>query len=118
MKLTLFHFCSENDWTYDEKGNYSANSLNTDGYIHLSTSDEVLNTYKKYYSTSESILFVEINLAFNDPNLVFEMVETRGCEMPHYFGKINKKAVHKIYTINEIEDLLNILSDYKMNFIS
>lgn len=115
MELIFYHLCTLDDWFADDTEFFSASSLETEGFIHLSTPEELVNTYKMHFEPKDCLLCLEVNLTDDDPNLVYEMVESRGIEMPHYYGMIPKNRVYKLHRVHNAQDAERIASEFSIS---
>lgn len=112
MDLKLYHLCSLDQWLTVDNEFFVPKSLKDEGFIHLSTADELVETYQRYFEGTEGLLCLEISLSVDDPLLIFEPVEGRDSEMPHYYGKIPKSRVHQLFRIHNLNDAQKIADEH------
>lgn len=90
----LFHLVSESVWR--EVGDaYAPASLGTEGFVHLSTAEQVAGTAALFFAGVEDLLVLRIDVPAGDPLLRWEAAEgPRGTEdFPHYHGPIPRSWV-------------------------
>jgi uncharacterized protein (DUF952 family) len=63
-----------------------------DGYIHLSTADQLQGTLEKHFAGQGGLVIAEIDLAILKDSVKWE-VSRGGALFPHVYGAINMKAV-------------------------
>jgi uncharacterized protein (DUF952 family) len=64
-----------------------------DGFLHLSTEAQVLETARRHYAGRTDMLALEIDAAFLGELLRFEHVSTRNESFPHFYGDLRIDAV-------------------------
>lgn len=64
-----------------------------DGYIHLSTRAQVLETARLHFAGVTDLLALEIPVSAIDTWLKFELAPKRGEEFPHLYGVLRDKHV-------------------------
>ena len=97
----IFHITTREQWAQAEQsGQYQADSLHSDGFIHCSTSEQVLKVANEYYEGQHGLVLLCLDtdqlsseLRYEDPaGVVFEPGE----QFPHVYGPINVDAVVKV----------------------
>lgn len=92
--MTLYHFCTPQEW--EEKraaGVYKPDSLHQEGFIHLSTKQQLPKTYERYFGALENVLLLRITLQEDDTALRFEDLYDRKEAFPHYYAPLPVDAV-------------------------
>lgn len=88
----VFHICQKQKWEKAQMtGEYRADSLETEGFIHCSEIHQVAGVANARYSDVPDLILLHI-----DPNrLTSKMIyeEADGQEFPHVYGAINLDAV-------------------------
>jgi uncharacterized protein (DUF952 family) len=101
----IFHITSRAAWTEAEaKGQYTAPSLATEGFIHCSTLFEVLPVANSYYSGQTGLVLLVIDPELLSSSLNWEEPSggtpppgvAEGEQFPHVYGPINLNAVVKV----------------------
>ena len=100
----IYHITSRSAWSAArQSGQYRAESLDTEGFIHCSTGSQVLPVVEKYYMGQPDLLLLVI-----DPDLLASELKweppsggapppgvPEGDLFPHIYGPINLNAVVK-----------------------
>ncbi len=98
----IYHITSRTEWGEARKhGEYRAPSLETEGFIHCSTSGQVLSVAEKYYAGQSELLLLVIDEARLSSDLKWEPPSggapppgvPEGDPFPHIYGPINLDAV-------------------------
>ena len=91
MKL-IVHICQESDWDQALKdGEYRAESLESEGFIHGSMPEQVLPVINRFYSDQEKLLLLWLDVIRIEPDVRWEFVD--GDHYPHIYGVLNLDAV-------------------------
>jgi uncharacterized protein (DUF952 family) len=95
----LFHITSRADWDRQaDKPTYEADSLQTEGFIHLSTAEQVPGVLERYYANVPDLLLLHI-----DPNMLTEDLRfepaTNNEHFPHLYGPLNRDAVVEVKNV-------------------
>ena len=64
-----------------------------DGYMHLSTRDQALETADIHFADAEDLLALEIPFAPLASQIRFELAPKRGEEFPHLYGALRRRHV-------------------------
>lgn len=59
-----------------------------DGYFHLSTREQALETARIHFAGADDLLALEISLAGIADKVKFELAPKRGEAFPHYYGDL------------------------------
>lgn len=90
----IYHIITRADWEKAQQlGVYRAPSLESEGFIHCSTRDQVLNTAERYYKGVEDLYLLNIDIAGLDHEIRFEDTSGHGSLFPHIYGPVPLKAV-------------------------
>lgn len=102
----IFHIASRRDWEAAQaKGEYTAESLQTEGFIHCSTLTQVLPVAEKFYKGQSGLVLLVIEPARLSPTLKWEPPSggtpppgvLPGDLFPHVYGPINLEAVVNVF---------------------
>ena len=94
--LNIYHIVFKSEW---EKQiglpEYTAASLDLEGFIHASNLEQIVATLNRFFSTEkDNVVILKIDTSLLLPKLVYEPA---GDELfPHIFGGINKNAIVEI----------------------
>ncbi len=91
---TLLHISSPSEWAAAQAaGSYLAASLESEGFIHLSTPEQVLIPANERYHGRDDLILLVIDGHKLTSALVFEDSYGSGIEFPHVYGPIDLDAV-------------------------
>jgi len=91
----IFHITTLAQWKQAEvDGFYEHPSLADEGFIHLSTSGQAVETTERYYADADDLVLLEVDSArLRDGQLVWEFAESVGEDFPHSYAPIPVAAV-------------------------
>ena len=98
----IFHITHSQDWeSAQAKGEYIAESLHTEGFIHCSTISQVLPVADKFYGDHNSLILLMIEPTLLSSTLKWEAPSggtpppgvPESDQFPHIYGPINLDAV-------------------------
>lgn len=100
----ILHITSKSEWAAAQtRGEYSAPSLQTEGFIHCSTEDQVLHVANAFYAGRTDLVLLKLDEAQLKPELKWEPpagIPAPGIsdsdKFPHIFGPINLNAVASV----------------------
>ncbi|MEZ5283114.1 MAG: DUF952 domain-containing protein [Acidimicrobiales bacterium] len=97
--INVFHISTPQAWQQAQlEGVYTHPSLEAEGFIHMSTRDELLATTERHYAGVVGLILLEVDTsALPDGALVWEMAPTVGREFPHSYGPIPTSAVVAVH---------------------
>lgn len=92
----IYHITTNSYWvTQRESSVYEAESLATEGFIHLSTKEQVAGVLERYYQNIPDLLLLHVDPAKLTAELRYEAA-TNNELFPHLYGPINRDAVISI----------------------
>lgn len=98
----IFHITSRTDWEAAQtRGEYIAESLASEGFIHCSTISQVIPVADNFYKEQNSLLLLMIEPTLLSSTLKWEAPSggtpppgvPEGDQFPHVYGPINLDAV-------------------------
>lgn len=100
----ILHITSKQEWlNAQQRGEYIAPSLKTEGFIHCSTEKQVLHVANAFYRGRNDLVLLNLDEASLKPELKWEPpagVPAPGIsdsdKFPHIFGPINLTAVASV----------------------
>ena len=96
MTETIFHIARRSDWRLAQKaGEYRADSLVSEGFIHCSTIEQVLRVANDLYASRHGLVLLSIDTAKLISPVKWEIPPTCAESFPHIYGPINLEAVIK-----------------------
>ncbi len=89
----IYHIVTKADWERQaNQAEYEATSLQTEGFIHLSTKEQLAGVLERYYENVPDLLLLQIDPHKLTHNLRYEPA-TNNQHFPHLYGSLNKDAV-------------------------
>ncbi|MCO5181368.1 MAG: DUF952 domain-containing protein [Candidatus Promineofilum sp.] len=90
----ILHITARDDWEAAQaKGDYRLDSLETEGFIHCSTPQQVLGPANEFYRGRSDLVLLVIDPARLEARLVYEDLYESGAIFPHIYGPLNLDAV-------------------------
>ena len=100
--LMILHIVKRGEWeTAIQKGEYAPASLQTEGFIHCSTVEQVVETANLFYHGQRDLVVVCLDEGHLSARLRYEPAvrvsyERRGLLFPHLYGALNLDAVSEV----------------------
>jgi len=116
----IFHITSRKAWDEAQgRGDYRAESLATEGFIHCSTLSQVLPVAENFYKGQHGLVLLAVEPALLSSELKWEPPSggtpppgvSEGDLFPHVYGPINLSAVVKVVDLDQNSDGTFLLSD-------
>lgn len=97
----IFHIADRDRWlAASTQGSYTASTLNLElsdeGFIHLSTSDQVAGVLERFYRGIPNLVLLHVDEALLTSPLVFEQLGEAPEAFPHLYGPLNTDAVVRV----------------------
>jgi uncharacterized protein (DUF952 family) len=93
----ITHFTHRSDWdNAAESGFYTAPSLETQGFIHCSTPEQVTAVANRIAGDWDDIILIWIDEEKVEHKIVYENLEGGTTLFPHIYGVLNLDAVTKV----------------------
>lgn len=94
----IFHIADRDRWLAAQAaGVYTASTLDREladeGFIHLSTADQVPGVVDRFYRGLPNLVLLHIDELLLTERLVFEQVSDAPEPFPHLYGPLNTDAV-------------------------
>lgn len=103
---TIFHITPRQDWEKAiKKGIYRADSLETEGFIHCSTSAQVVKVANYFFKNQTDLLLLFIDSDRVKSEIRYDAV-TENETFPHIYGALNHDAVFKVIEFEAAENAL------------
>ncbi len=95
MDHPLLHIAPRDRWeaARDAKAPYTDPSLEAEGFIHLSTPEQVLIPANERFAGRTDLVLLVIDPARLDAGVIFEDCYESGMEFPHLYGPLPIDAV-------------------------
>ena len=96
----IYHIATKQQWNRAvELGFFEEPSLQTEGFIHNSTLEQVSGVLERYYKGKADLILLHIDENKLVAELKYELASSVNEMFPHVFGTINLNAVVKITDI-------------------
>ena len=91
---TLLHITTDEAWQVAQTaGAYRTGSLETEGFIHCSLPDQVVDVANARYRGQDHLVLLVIAEAQVQPEICYEDCYETGEDFPHIYGPLNLDAV-------------------------
>ena len=109
----IYHIASRSAWNEARgRGDYRAESLDTEGFIHCSTEEQVIPVAEKFYKGQSDLLLLVIEPQQLTSELKWEPPAggvpppgiPEGDLFPHVYGPVNLDAVVKVFDLQTNPD--------------
>lgn len=88
----VLHLCGRGEWESAQTvGEFRAESLSTEGFIHCSRPEQILDVANRFYPGRQDLVFLKIQLMHLKPEILWESSD--GDEFPHIYGPVNLDAI-------------------------
>ena len=104
----IYHITSSEAWAAAQRaGEYRAESLAREGFIHCSTREQVLRTARRFFAGQVSLILLEIDPARLRAPLRWEAgADAPEMKFPHIYGALNLDAVVKACPFSSEEEAI------------
>lgn len=90
----ILHIASAGDWAAAQAlGEYRLDTLETEGFIHCSTPQQVLGPANEFYRGRSDLVLLVIDPTQLEAKLIYEDSYQSGTAFPHIYGPLNLDAV-------------------------
>jgi uncharacterized protein (DUF952 family) len=109
----IYHLTALHAWREaQERGEYRAASMESEGFIHCSTQAQVLPVANNFYQGQPGLLMLKIDPSLLSSELRWEPPSggspppgvAEGDPFPHVYGPINLDAIVKVYELESNPD--------------
>ncbi|MCU0495929.1 MAG: DUF952 domain-containing protein [Anaerolineae bacterium] len=103
----IYHITSRSRWDAAQtEGFYQSASLESEGFIHFSTWEQVLRVANQFYVGQTDLVLLEVieeqltqPLKYESPNMQGETDAPKNELFPHLYGRLNLNAVINVYPL-------------------
>jgi uncharacterized protein (DUF952 family) len=90
----IYHIVTIKEWEL-QKNNvfYKHPTLESEGFIHTSTIDQIDATIKRYYANEKKVIILTIDVSKVHAEIKYELAPKVNQLFPHIFGELNLDAV-------------------------
>ena len=75
-----------------------------DGYMHLSTREQALETARRHFAGAADLLALEISLDEIEGQVKFELAPKRGEKFPHLYGALRTEHICRAIRLEPTDD--------------
>ena len=105
IRLMILHIAFDSEWLSAMlEGFYRADSLETEGFIHCSTPQQVLGPANERFHGQEGLVLLCIDREKVAAPIVYEDCYESGLAFPHIYGPLNIEAVTTVIAFPPQED--------------
>lgn len=109
----IFHITQTSSWQAAKLGGiYRAPSLETEGFIHFSTAEQLVATANRFYQGQSNLVVLVVQRDLLDAELREEDVPGHGT-FPHLYGPLNVSAVTEILPLVPQADGQFVMPDFQ-----
>ena len=114
--MIIYHITRQIDWDNAQKADsYRADTLETQGFIHCSKQEQLIQTANSFYHGQSGLVLLCINSNLVKPEIRYENLERGEKLFPHIYGALNLNAVMADYRFEPQQDGSFILPDDIIN---
>ena len=95
----IYHILSSNDWSEKSQEDYLPQSFDEEGFIHLSTEQQFLDTANRLFRQEQSLRVLEVNPSGLENNLVFEQIGEAIEAYPHLYQSLPQKNIVQFFVL-------------------
>ncbi len=101
----ILHITTRGDWEAARTlGDYRLDTLDSEGFIHCSTPEQVLGPANALYRGQDDLVLLVIDPARLTAELVYEDCYEAGEAFPHVYGPLNLDAVVGVVPFPSLPD--------------
>jgi uncharacterized protein (DUF952 family) len=103
--MIIYHITRQIDWDQALKaGSYRADTLETQGFIHCSKQEQLIQTANSFYHGQSGLVLLYINSNLVESEIRCENLEGGEKLFPHIYGTLNLEAVKAAYRFEPQQD--------------
>jgi uncharacterized protein (DUF952 family) len=96
----IYHVVKKSSWDAAlQQGFYEADSLVSEGFIHLSTKEQVAAVLQRYYQNQNDLVLLHVEESKLTAELKYELAPSVNEMFPHLFGRLNMEAIEEVTVI-------------------
>ena len=98
----IYHIANKNDIEKAfENGYYQTDSLTTEGFIHCSTKEEVVNTANRVFKNADNLFLLELDESKIAAEIKIENTTGGKILYPHIYGVLNCNAIVRSFSFHK-----------------
>ena len=99
----VFKILEQKEW-FNREEEYTGSLIDLkDGFIHLSTKNQIYETCKKYFFGKENLIVIYFKIKDLEDSLKWEKSRNNDF-FPHYYGFLKKKLMIGFFKLRRISD--------------
>ena len=112
----VYKVCSKDEWDHANLKKFYAGSEidNEDGFIHLSTKEQLSETVTKHFWGKKNLIIISFSTKKIQDKLEWEVSRNSNL-FPHYYGNLETNFAEKIYNLHLNSDGIH---EFPENFFS
>ena len=95
----LYHILSGNNWSEKNQEDYLPQDFDEEGFIHLSTEQQLLDTANRHFRQERSLRVLEVNPSGLEKYLVFEQIGEALEAYPHLYQSLPQKNIVQCFEL-------------------
>ena len=115
--IKVFKVCEKDEWeeVKDKDFFQGSKSDQRDGFIHLSTSEQLKGTLEKYFKLKSHLYLLEVNI--NNLKIIWEVSRNEQL-FPHLYQPLPLNSVTRVYRIFLDTEGNHIIPEHLLNDLS
>jgi uncharacterized protein (DUF952 family) len=106
---TILHITQSDRWAQAKNlGTYRSDSLDTEGFIHCSTSAQVVGSANRFFTGLTNLVILVIDIDRVTPEIRYEGTDPNNL-FPHIYGELNIDAVIRVIDLESDSNGLFVL---------
>jgi len=99
--MHIYHVLKKTDWVENIPAPYAADSLESQGFIHCCTEEQIPHVIKHWFKGEYDLVILEIDPQLLRSKVVYENLEGGKELFPHIYGPINREAIIKTQALQD-----------------
>ena len=97
----LYHIADSTEWSAETQTDYLPPTFESEGFIHFSKKEQLLDTANLHFEHEDSLLVLEVNPQGLEDDLVFEQIHGAKEAFPHLYRSLPQKNVIRHFMIKK-----------------
>jgi uncharacterized protein (DUF952 family) len=90
----IYHIVCVSDWEQQKSlSEYTAASLDAEGFIHCSKEEQISGTLKRFFKNRKDLRILKIDTSLLNVPVIYEAADDGSGFFPHVFGTITMRAI-------------------------
>ena len=103
MSSIILHITTPELWNLAKAaGEYRADSLASEGFIHCSKPDQLAGVVSRYYQGQTGLIVLHIDPDLVQPSILWENPPGKNEQFPHIYGPLNLNAVIEVKRLEQV----------------